>query len=110
MTNMAILAACLVLGLTSLSAQEESESAQTQSVDASSEPAAATTTTETRDPGAERVCKREKTTGTRLASSRKVCMTRAEWDELARKSREEYDRINGPLLNPCENNRCDGSG
>ena len=43
------------------------------------------------DP-AKKICKRVDTTGTRL-DRKKVCATRKEWDEVARKGREFTERI-----------------
>lgn len=39
-----------------------------------------------------RICRREPTTGTRLAAPR-VCRTQREWDETAQQAREDMDRM-----------------
>jgi|GEM_PF-2469841 len=39
-----------------------------------------------------RICRREPTTGTRLAPPR-VCRTQREWDETAQQAREDMDRM-----------------
>ena len=38
-----------------------------------------------------RICRREPTTGTRLAAPR-VCMTQSEWDAVAERAREDMSR------------------
>lgn len=45
------------------------------------------------------ICKREKETGSNLAA-RRVCMTRAQWDELREQTKREMRGIGNRALDP----------
>ncbi|WP_154667285.1 hypothetical protein [Niveispirillum irakense] len=68
--------------------------AQTQtSENTGASPSAPAIVTETTDPDANKqICKSQKVTGTRL-SSKKVCKTKAEWDEFTRSQRENANEM-----------------
>lgn len=59
------------------------------------------TATVTTSSGAEKVCKRTQQSGTRF--TKKVCMTQAEWDQIAEESKRtasEVQRRSGQQSNP----------
>jgi hypothetical protein len=53
-----------------------------------------------KDPN-ERICEKETIIGSRLAT-RRVCATRAEWEEKRRLDREAMDRIQMSPNGPCQ--------
>lgn len=56
--------------------------------------------TPAKDPN-ERICEKETVVGSRLAT-RRVCATRAEWEEKRRLDREAIDRIQMSPNGPCQ--------
>lgn len=43
----------------------------------------------------ERICKAEHATGTRVGNKKRICMTRAEWDDVARRNAQDVKNRQG---------------